>query len=82
LFCIVIYPYANIDDLINYVTFVLRILENSQMPYSATVVINDIRYGTGYATSKKMAKLEAGMMVISLFSLAVPTFSISCVWLE
>lgn len=51
------------------------------MPYSATVVINDIRYGTGYATSKKMAKLEAGVMVIilSLFSLTVPTFSILCI---
>lgn len=35
-------------------------LENSQMPYSATVVINEVQYGTGYATSKKMAKLEAG----------------------
>lgn len=53
------------------------------MPYSATVVINDIRYGTGYATSKKMAKLEAGVMVInlSLFSLTVSTFSILSVYL-
>jgi len=35
--------------------------ENAQTPYSATVVINDIKYGTGYASSKRAAKLEAGM---------------------
>ena len=35
--------------------------ENSQSPYSATVVINDIQYGTGYASSKKAAKVEAGL---------------------
>ena len=34
--------------------------ENAQNPYSATVVINDIKYGTGYASSKRAAKLEAG----------------------
>jgi len=34
--------------------------ENDQTPYSATVVINDIKYGTGYASSKRAAKLEAG----------------------
>ena len=35
--------------------------ENAQTPYSATVVINDVQYGTGYASSKKNAKMDAGM---------------------
>jgi Double-stranded RNA binding motif len=34
--------------------------ENAETPYSATVVINDVKYGTGYASSKKAAKLDAG----------------------
>jgi len=34
--------------------------ENAENPYSATVVISDIKYGTGYANSKRAAKLEAG----------------------
>jgi len=34
--------------------------DNAQTPFSATVLINDIKYGTGYATSKRAAKLEAG----------------------
>jgi len=34
--------------------------ENAQTPYSATVVISDVKYGTGYASSKRAAKLEAG----------------------
>ena len=37
------------------------------MPYSATVIINDISYGTGYASSKKLAKLEAGMSIFIIF---------------
>jgi hypothetical protein len=37
--------------------------ENAETPYSATVVINDVKYGTGYASSKKAAKLEAGKLV-------------------
>jgi len=34
--------------------------ENAETPYSATVVIDDIKYGTGYASSKRLAKLDAG----------------------
>ncbi|KAG5682513.1 hypothetical protein PVAND_011862 [Polypedilum vanderplanki] len=34
-------------------------LENSATPYSATVSINNLKYGTGYGTSKKQAKSEA-----------------------
>jgi len=34
--------------------------ENAETPYSATVVVDDIKYGTGYASSKRAAKLEAG----------------------
>jgi len=46
--------------------FVVHALtENAQTPYSATVVINDIKYGTGYATSKRAAKLEAGKCYVT-----------------
>ena len=34
--------------------------ENASMPYSATVIINDMEYGVGYGSSKKQAKSEAG----------------------
>ena len=44
----------------NFTSFALLLTENAQTPYSATVVINDIKYGTGYASSKRAAKLEAG----------------------
>ena len=36
------------------------VVENSQTPYSATVMIEGVAYGTGYASSKKHAKNEAG----------------------
>ncbi|ESO05107.1 hypothetical protein HELRODRAFT_99418 [Helobdella robusta] len=41
-------------------------LENSQTPYSATVIINEIHYGTGYASSKKLAKLEAARVTLDI----------------
>lgn len=34
-------------------------LENAATPYSATVSINGLKYGSGYGTSKKQAKSEA-----------------------
>ena len=34
-------------------------LENSKTAYSATVLINNFQYGSGYASTKKAAKLEA-----------------------
>lgn len=40
-------------------TYQFRELENASTPYSATVSINDLKYGTGYGTSKKQAKSEA-----------------------
>ncbi|KAK0054976.1 microprocessor complex subunit DGCR8 [Biomphalaria pfeifferi] len=39
--------------------YVFKELENSKTPYGATVMINNIEYGTGYASSKKVAKQEA-----------------------
>lgn len=38
--------------------------ENSKTPYSATVMINDMEYGSGCAISKKLAKSEAGMLTV------------------
>jgi hypothetical protein len=35
-------------------------IENADTPYKATVIINDVQYGSGMAASKKAAKLEAG----------------------
>lgn len=38
-------------------------IENASQPYSATVIINGMEYGKGYGSSKKQAKLEAGMQL-------------------
>lgn len=40
-------------------TYEFKELENSATPYSATVSINNLKYGTGFGTSKKQAKSEA-----------------------
>ena len=44
----------------NIICVMHSLTENAQTPYSATVVINEVKYGTGYASSKRAAKLEAG----------------------
>ena len=44
------------------------ITDEAQAPYSATVVISKVEYGTGYASSKKAAKAEAGIVIASLLS--------------
>ncbi|XP_052075595.1 microprocessor complex subunit DGCR8-like [Mytilus californianus] len=41
-------------------------LENAQNPYCATVLINNIEYGKGYASSKKMAKVNAAKATLSI----------------
>lgn len=41
-------------------------LENAATPYSATVTINDLKYGTGYGTSKKQAKSEAARETLEI----------------
>ena len=40
-------------------TYEFKELENSATPYSATVSINNLKYGVGFGTSKKQAKSEA-----------------------
>ncbi|CAD7092377.1 unnamed protein product [Hermetia illucens] len=40
-------------------TYEFKELENPATPYSASVTINGLQYGTGYGTSKKQAKSEA-----------------------
>lgn len=40
-------------------TYEFKELENASTPYSATVSINDMKYCTGFGTSKKQAKSEA-----------------------
>ncbi|KAJ8312857.1 hypothetical protein KUTeg_010230 [Tegillarca granosa] len=54
--------------------YVFRELENAQNPYSATVVINDVEYGTGYASSKKTAKMEAAKATLSILIPAMNQF--------
>jgi len=41
-------------------------LDNAATPYSATVSINDLKYGTGYGTSKKQAKSEAARETLEI----------------
>lgn len=38
----------------------------SYSPYSATVAINDLKYGTGFGTSKKQAKSEAARETLEI----------------
>jgi microprocessor complex subunit DGCR8 len=46
--------------------YVFQELENAETPYSAAVIINGIRYGVGYASSKKAAKLEAARITVGI----------------
>ncbi|GFS12355.1 microprocessor complex subunit DGCR8, partial [Elysia marginata] len=46
--------------------YVFKELENSKTPYGATVTINNIEYGTGYASSKKIAKQEAAKETLKI----------------
>ena len=41
-------------------------LENALQPYSATVVIKDMEWGTGFGSSKKIAKAEAAAETLKL----------------
>ncbi|CAB3369671.1 Hypothetical predicted protein [Cloeon dipterum] len=41
-------------------------LENAATPYSATVIVNDVRYGQGFGTSKKQAKSEAAKETLEM----------------
>lgn len=41
-------------------------LENAATPYSATVSINNLKYGTGFGTSKKQAKSEAARITLEI----------------
>lgn len=41
-------------------------LETAATPYSATVSINGLKYGTGYGTSKKQAKSEAARETLEI----------------
>ncbi|XP_005109080.1 microprocessor complex subunit DGCR8 isoform X2 [Aplysia californica] len=47
-------------------TYIFKELENSKTPYGATVTINNIEYGTGYASSKKVAKQEAAKETLKI----------------
>jgi microprocessor complex subunit DGCR8 len=40
--------------------------ENAATPYSAVVSINDLKYGTGFGTSKKQAKSEAARETLEI----------------
>ncbi|XP_013779177.1 uncharacterized protein LOC106463668 [Limulus polyphemus] len=46
--------------------YVFKELENASMPYGATVIINDMEYGTGYGSSKKQAKSEAARATLEV----------------
>ena len=46
--------------------YVFQELENATTPYSATVIINDMQYGTGYGSSKKQAKSEAAKVTLEI----------------
>ncbi|XP_054747837.1 microprocessor complex subunit DGCR8 isoform X1 [Anastrepha obliqua] len=47
-------------------TYEFKELENAATPYSATVSINELKYGTGYGTSKKQAKSDAARETLEI----------------
>lgn len=47
-------------------TYEFKELENVATPYSATVSINDLKYGTGFGTSKKQAKSDAARETLEI----------------
>lgn len=47
-------------------TYEFKELENAATPYSATVCVNGVKYGTGYGTSKKQAKAEAAKETLEI----------------
>ncbi|XP_030369479.1 microprocessor complex subunit DGCR8 isoform X2 [Scaptodrosophila lebanonensis] len=47
-------------------TYEFKELQNAATPYSATVTVNDLKYGTGYGTSKKQAKSEAARETLEI----------------
>ena len=47
-------------------TYQFRELENAATPYSATVMINQLHYGTGYGSSKKQAKADAAKQTLEI----------------
>lgn len=51
---------------IRHIKVLCGVLENAQTPYGATVVINGVEYGTGYASSKKAAKNEAAKATLGI----------------
>ncbi|XP_064460647.1 microprocessor complex subunit DGCR8-like [Ornithodoros turicata] len=46
--------------------YTFKELESSSMPYGATVVINNIEYGSGFGSSKKQAKSEAARTTLEI----------------
>lgn len=46
--------------------YIFKEIENGNTPYSATVVIDEIQYGTGFASSKKAAKIEAARKTLEV----------------
>ena len=46
--------------------YVFQELENANTPYSATVIINNMHYGTGFGSSKKQAKSEAAKATLEI----------------
>lgn len=47
-------------------TYEFKELDNAATPYSAVVSINELKYGTGYGTSKKQAKSEAARETLEI----------------
>lgn len=47
-------------------TYEFKELENVATPYSATVSINELKYGTGFGTSKKQAKSDAARETLEI----------------
>ncbi|KAH8276157.1 hypothetical protein KR026_002371 [Drosophila bipectinata] len=47
-------------------TYEFKELQNAATPYSATVSVKNLKYGTGFGTSKKQAKSEAARITLEI----------------
>jgi microprocessor complex subunit DGCR8 len=43
-----------------------KVLENTETPYSATVMLNDVQYGVGVGNSKRQAKVNAAQATLDI----------------
>ena len=65
-----LHEYVN-QSLRSYPTYKFEEVDNAATPYSVTVLINNMEYGRGVGSSKKMAKACAARLVWTMDCLSL-----------